>query len=32
MIYSSQDKYNFMANKNPALHELRQVLNLEVDY
>ncbi|QJD80268.1 DNA polymerase III subunit gamma/tau [Spirosoma rhododendri] len=32
MIYSSQDKYNFMANKNPALHELRQALNLEVDY
>lgn len=32
MIYSSQDKYNFMANKNPALHELRKVLNLEVDY
>ena len=32
MIYSSQDKYNFMADKNPALHELRKVLNLEVDY
>ncbi|MDB5242327.1 MAG: polymerase subunit gamma and tau [Spirosoma sp.] len=32
MIYSSQDKYNFMAEKNPALHELRKVLNLEVDY
>ena len=32
MIYSSQDKFNFMANKNPALHELRKVLNLEVDY
>ena len=32
MIYSSQDKYNFLADKNPALHELRKVLNLEVDY
>ena len=32
MIYSSQDKYNFMADKNPVLHELRKVLNLEVDY
>ncbi|MBC3786836.1 DNA polymerase III subunit gamma/tau [Spirosoma utsteinense] len=32
MIYSSQDKYNFMADKNPALQELRKVLNLEVDY
>lgn len=32
MIYSSQDKYNYLAEKNPALHELRRVLNLEVDY
>lgn len=32
MIYSSQDKFNFLAEKNPALHELRKVLNLEVDY
>ncbi len=32
MIYSSQDKYNYLAEKNPALHELRKVLNLEVDY
>ncbi|GAB3763255.1 DNA polymerase III subunit gamma/tau [Spirosoma pomorum] len=32
MIYSSQDKFNFMAEKNPALLELRKVLNLEVDY
>lgn len=32
MIYSSQDKYNFMADKNPALHELRKALGLEVDY
>ena len=32
MIYSSQDKYNFMADKNPVLHELRKVLNLDVDY
>ncbi|WP_460940555.1 DNA polymerase III subunit gamma/tau, partial [Spirosoma humi] len=30
MIYSSQDKFNFLAEKNPALHELRKVLNLEV--
>ncbi|WP_338872295.1 DNA polymerase III subunit gamma/tau [Spirosoma sp. SC4-14] len=32
MIYSSLDKFNYMAEKNPALHELRRVLNLEVDY
>jgi len=32
MIYSSLDKFNYLAEKNPALHELRQVLNLEVDY
>jgi DNA polymerase-3 subunit gamma/tau len=32
MIYSSQDKFNFMAEKNPALLELRKTLNLEVDY
>ncbi|GAB3951584.1 DNA polymerase III subunit gamma/tau [Spirosoma harenae] len=32
MIYSSQDKYNYLAEKNPMLHELRKVLNLEVDY
>ncbi|WP_408641412.1 hypothetical protein [Spirosoma telluris] len=32
MIYSSQDKYNYLAEKNPALHELRKVLNLDVDY
>lgn len=32
MLYSAQDKYNFMAEKNPVLHELRKVLNLEVDY
>ncbi|MFD2935602.1 DNA polymerase III subunit gamma/tau [Spirosoma flavum] len=32
MIYSSQDKYNYLAEKNPFLHELRKVLNLEVDY
>ncbi|GAB3022589.1 DNA polymerase III subunit gamma/tau [Spirosoma pulveris] len=32
MIYSSQDKFNYLAEKNPALHELRKVLNLEVDY
>ncbi|GAB4027904.1 DNA polymerase III subunit gamma/tau [Spirosoma koreense] len=32
MIYSSQDKFNYLAEKNPALLELRKVLNLEVDY
>ncbi|MBD2757513.1 DNA polymerase III subunit gamma/tau [Spirosoma validum] len=32
MIYSSQDKFNYLAEKNPVLHELRKVLNLEVDY
>ena len=32
MIYSSLDKFNFMADKNPALHDLRKALNLEVDY
>ena len=32
MIYSSQDKFNYLAEKNPMLHELRKVLNLEVDY
>ncbi|GAB3991080.1 DNA polymerase III subunit gamma/tau [Spirosoma daeguense] len=32
MIYSSQDKFNFLAEKNPALHEFRKLLNLEVDY
>ncbi|QJW91351.1 DNA polymerase III subunit gamma/tau [Spirosoma taeanense] len=32
MIYSSLDKFNFMAEKNPTLHDLRKVLNLEVDY
>ncbi len=32
MIYSPQDKFNYMAEKNPALLELRKALNLEVDY
>lgn len=32
MIYSPQDKYNYLAEKNPLLHELRKALNLEVDY
>ncbi|KAB7731742.1 DNA polymerase III subunit gamma/tau [Rudanella paleaurantiibacter] len=32
LIYSPQDKFNFMAEKNPALHELRKALGLEVDY
>ncbi|MEZ0486425.1 DNA polymerase III subunit gamma/tau [Fibrella aquatica] len=32
MIYSPQDKFNYLAEKNPALHTLRQALGLEVDY
>jgi DNA polymerase-3 subunit gamma/tau len=32
MIYSPQDKFNYLAEKNPLLHELRKALNLEVDY
>ena len=32
MIYSPQDKYNYLAGKNPALHKLRQVMGMEVDY
>ena len=32
MIYSPQDKFNYLAEKNPALHDLRKALNLEVDY
>lgn len=32
MIYSPQDKFNYLAEKNPALHKLRQVLGMEVDY
>jgi len=32
LIYSPLDKFNYMAEKNPALHELRKALGLEVDY
>lgn len=32
MIYSPLDKFNYLADKNPALHDLRKALNLEVDY
>ena len=32
LIYSPQDKFNFLATKNPALHDLRKALNLDVDY
>ncbi|MBC8155433.1 MAG: DNA polymerase III subunit gamma/tau [Bacteroidetes bacterium] len=32
MIYSPQDKFNFLAQKNPALLNLRKTLGLEVDY
>ena len=32
MIYTSQDKFNYLAEKNPALLDLRQTLGLDVDY
>ncbi len=32
MIYTSQDKFLFLAEKNPLLHELRKTLGLEFDY
>lgn len=32
MIYTQADKFKFMAEKNPALHELRSVLGLDYDY
>lgn len=32
MIYSPQDKFNYLAEKNPALLNLRKTLGLEVDY
>ncbi|GAA4401231.1 DNA polymerase III subunit gamma/tau [Nibrella viscosa] len=32
MIYSPQDKFNYLAQKNPALYDLRKALGLEVDY
>ncbi|WP_266367555.1 DNA polymerase III subunit gamma/tau [Tellurirhabdus rosea] len=32
MIYTAQDKFNYLAEKNPALLELKQVLGLDVDY
>lgn len=32
LIYSPQDKFNFLAQKNPALLNLRKTLGLEVDY
>lgn len=32
MIYTQQEKFNFLAEKNPALLELRKVLGLELDY
>jgi DNA polymerase III subunit gamma/tau len=32
LIYTPQDKYNYLAEKNPVLHQLRQTLGLEVDY
>lgn len=32
MIYTQADKFKFMADKNPALHDLRVVLGLDYDY
>ncbi len=32
MIYTQADKFKFMAEKNPALHDLRSVLGLDYDY
>lgn len=32
MIYTQADKFKFMADKNPALHDLRNVLGLDYDY
>ncbi|WP_128547698.1 DNA polymerase III subunit gamma/tau [Larkinella soli] len=32
MIYTPQDKFNYLAEKNPALLELRKTLGLDVDY
>ncbi len=32
LIYTQADKFKFLAEKNPALHELRNVLGLDYDY
>jgi DNA polymerase III subunit gamma/tau len=32
MIYTQADKFKFMAEKNPALNDLRNVLGLDYDY
>lgn len=32
MIYTQQEKFNYLAEKNPSLFELRKVLGLELDY
>jgi DNA polymerase-3 subunit gamma/tau len=32
MIYTQADKFKFMADKNPALHDLRSILGLDYDY
>jgi DNA polymerase III subunit gamma/tau len=32
MIYTQQEKFNYLAEKNPLLFELRKVLGLELDY
>jgi DNA polymerase III subunit gamma/tau len=32
MIYTQADKFKFMAEKNPALHDFRSILGLDYDY
>ena len=32
LIYTQADKFKFLAEKNPALHELRNALGLDYDY
>jgi DNA polymerase III subunit gamma/tau len=32
IVYTSTDKFNFLAQKNPALLELKQKLGLDIDY
>lgn len=32
MIYTQAEKFKFLANKNPALNELRNALGLDYDY
>jgi DNA polymerase III subunit gamma/tau len=32
IVYTSSDKFNYLAKKNPALLELKQKLGLDIDY